>query len=378
MSVVWLAPVGLFGVVFVALPIAVHLLARHQARQVPFPSLRFLQQTQLAALRRRNLEDVLLLVCRVLTIALAALALAGPIVHSATRSAAYAARLSRAVILTGPAPDDRARQLQADAFQSAAFHRAELSDAVSDALLWLDAQPASAREVVFAGALHRGDVTEADVRRIPPDVGIRFAASGATASTDVTIPILTRRNGALVLVSRSTHLSAEATRVTTGGVQPLPADAVSILAANQIVADAALNAALDAGVPWRQTMPPVVLAWEDADAAAVARSRTAGARIVMMAVPQPVATSADAVYRELRQLSPPDLIEPVVIPDAQLQRWSRPPGPPSAAAPLVDEGDRRWLWLGALVLLALEWRLRRSRIAARAAAATTGSEARVA
>ena len=60
----------------------------------------------------------------------------------------------------------------------------------------------------------------------------------------------------------------------------------------------------------------------------------------------------------------PDLqrAEVVPIPDAQLQRWSRPALPPaSPRIDTVDRDDRRWFWLAALGLLALETWMRRAR-----------------
>ena len=74
MSVNWITPAALIGLLLVALPIVVHLLARHQARMLAYPSLRFLQETQLAALRRRSIQDAALLACRVAIIAIAAIA----------------------------------------------------------------------------------------------------------------------------------------------------------------------------------------------------------------------------------------------------------------------------------------------------------------
>ena len=60
----------------------------------------------------------------------------------------------------------------------------------------------------------------------------------------------------------------------------------------------------------------------------------------------------------------------------QLSSWSRQPGSPLADAPLRDEGDRRWLWGAALVLLAVEAWMRRSR--SKLALVADESEARVA
>src|SRR6185295_9815457 len=62
----------------------------------------------------------------------------------------------------------------------------------------------------------------------------------------------------------------------------------------------------------------------------------------------------------------PDLQRAEVVPisDRRLREWSRPAGVP--AAPRIDaleqggEGDRRWFWLAALCLLAIEMWMRRA------------------
>ncbi len=82
MSITWLAPAALLGVALIALPIAIHLLVRQHARTLAYPSLRFLRETQLAAFRRRTLQDGLLLACRAAIVALAAVALAGPLLQT--------------------------------------------------------------------------------------------------------------------------------------------------------------------------------------------------------------------------------------------------------------------------------------------------------
>jgi hypothetical protein len=253
-----------------------------------------------------------------------------------------------------------------------------VADAIADAVQWLNVQPASAREVVFAGSLHRGDIDESELRLIPAEIGVRFDATPGTVPAEVTIGVLAWRNGALVRVERATRLGSDATSVAEGPSRVLPPDTLSILAGNQSVAAAALHAVLSAGVPWRDFDQKVVIAWEDADAAAVTRAASNGARVVSMAVPQPIAGSADALMRVLRQVSPPETIEPVPISDARLGQWTRAPGVPSPTAPLTDEGDRRWLWVAVLIMLVIEWRLRQSRSSVSEANAITNDEVRVA
>jgi hypothetical protein len=140
-SVVWLAPLALTGLALVALPILIHLLARHRSRRLLFPTLRFLPTSQLAALRRRSIADWPLLVVRVLIITAAVIAAAAPVFVSAARRAAWDARLARAIVVTGNTPEiealadeearprhgsRRSRPHRAKSSSSAIFERARL------------------------------------------------------------------------------------------------------------------------------------------------------------------------------------------------------------------------------------------------------------
>src|SRR5687768_12091670 len=99
MSITWLTSAAFAGLALVALPIVIHLLVRQQTRMVAFPSLRFLSVTAQAAFRRRSIQDPVLLACRVAIITVAVLALAGPIVQTASRTRGFADRVSRAIVL---------------------------------------------------------------------------------------------------------------------------------------------------------------------------------------------------------------------------------------------------------------------------------------
>lgn len=360
MSMAWLAPAALIGLGLVVLPIAIHLLVRQHARTLAYPSLRFLRETQLAAFRRRTIQDAALLACRVAIVALAAVALAGPVLQTRSRTAGYASRTSRAVVAL-----------------EGARRRPAIADGLADAVRWLGQQPPASREIVIAGTLRRGSVTDSDLSIIPKDIGIRFEHVAAVSPSDVTWPVLTRRNGSLMRFTRSVHLDTDATRVADGPATAVPGDLISIVAADADtpLAEAALRAALAAGVAWSDFDRRVVVAWEGADEAVITR-RSSTARTIRMPVPAPPSAAADAVLAALREESPrPDQLEPVMITPEQLSSWSRPPGPPAINAPLADEGDRRWLWGAALALLALEAWLRRGRADA---ATIIESEARVA
>jgi hypothetical protein len=375
MTIVWLAPAALIGLASIALPIAIHLLVRQHARSIAFPSLRFLRETQLAAFRRRTVEDAALLLCRIGILVAAVIALAGPIVQTASRTGGYAKRVSRAIVAIDSTADDAIAREASGAFQTATFKRTAVADALADATRWLDRQPPSSREIVIAGALRRGVVTEGDLATVPRDIGIRFEPRAGSPQADVTVPVLMRRNGVLVRVDRAMHLALDATRVVDGAAAPVSTNPIAIIANGRDtpLADAALGAVLDVGVvaPARST----IIVWTGADESRVRVA--ANTDVIRMAVPDPPSSAADAVMAALQSASRSTFSEPVPITAEQLAAWSRPAGPPSPAAPLADEGDRRWLWATAIVLMALETWLRRSRAKA-IAQPSMDEEARVA
>ena len=358
MSITWINPVALAGFALIALPIAIHLLVRHQTRSLPYPSLRFLRETALAAFRRRAIQDAALLACRVAIVAAAVMALAGPVLHTATRTAGYANRLSRATV----AVDSNAAPGRSEAvFRSATFNRTAIADAIGDALRWLEAQPPSAREIVFAGSFRRGSIDASDLAAVPPEVGIRFVADTAPAAPNqFTSSSLTRRNETLVRVDHLVRLDTDVTRMADGAAVPVPEDRLRVIAspADQALAEAALRAAVDEGVPWTAAERRLLLVWDGADAAATAEQ---GVDVIRMAAPNPSSSSARATWDAIDRATPRPFVEPVLIPSEQLQSWSRPPGPPSPSAIPGDEGDRRWFWAAALALLGLEHVLRREK-----------------
>lgn len=372
-SITWLNSVALAGFALIALPIAIHLLVRQQTRSLPYPSLRFLRETALAAFRRRAIQDAALLACRVAVVASAVTALAGPVLHTASRTAGYANRLSRATVAVD---SNGAAESSTDVFRAATFERTAIADAIGEAVRWLDEQPPSAREIVFTGSSRRGSIEVSDLAMVPAEVGIRLVPDTAsTALNQFTTSLLTRRDGTLVRVDQLVRVDTDSTWVDAGTTVPVPEDRLRVVAAtaDQALAEAALRAAVDEGLPWTPDDRRLLIAWDGADAAATA---SPGTHIVRMAVPSPE-SSARAIWDAIDRATPRRFVDPVLIPREQLQSWSRPPGPPSSNAIPADEGDRRWFWAAALALLGLEHFLRRER-ATRRSTATARAEARVA
>ena len=363
MSIFWTAPAALIGLALVALPIAVHLLARQNVRTLPYPSLRFLRQTQLAAFRRRAIEDAALLLCRIAIVTLAALALAGPVLQTDAREAAYMGRVSRAIVLTRDGVTrDAMEQAAEGAFRSIVITRLTMADALADAARWFDGQPPSAREIVILGALRRGALNDVELSAVDPDIGIRFLPVTVDTPATVVVPVLSRRDGKLVAISRQVRTGVDTTQVADGPLSTVSPDLIRIIAAagDTALAEAALAAALDAGIPWTNFNQRIVIAWEGADTGAV------GPNTYLIRMPVPAAqAAADEVREVLLTASRPRLREPVLITAEQLAAWTRSPGAPSAVAPIADEGDRRWLWGVVLALLVIEWRIRRAPAAQR-------------
>src|SRR3954453_11542904 len=84
----FLAPLTLVGLLLVALPVVIHLLARRRARRLDFPSLQFLRETPSFKLRPRRIREPLLLAVRAAAIVLLVFGLSRPFItsHTQTRS----------------------------------------------------------------------------------------------------------------------------------------------------------------------------------------------------------------------------------------------------------------------------------------------------
>lgn len=316
MNVLWLTPIAWWGIAALALPILIHLLTRQRTRIVPFPTLRFLRATRLAALRRRSVQDWWLLAMRLLILAAAVAALGGPVIVSATRQEEWRWRFVRAFVLAPGARADvealvateRAANFSSEVFRPTAH----IADGIRDGVMWLDRQPPASREVVIAGDIRNGALSDADLTMVPATTGIRFLPlPGTPEFPQFDVRSTQNDDGVIRHWRMRTTLFADRTRV---------------------------EYSLDGAAK-----PPL-----NVEAAKQDR------------------LFADAVREDYRSL------EPNPINWEEAARWSRPPR--GAAGIPADEGDRRWLWGAALLLLALETWARRKR----RAPASSAEETRVA
>ena len=243
----WVNPAALFALAAVAAPLLIHLLIQRRAERVPFPTLRFLQPTRLAAIRRHLLDDLPLLAVRVALIAAAVAALAGPLLVTASRKQAWDRRMVRATV-----KDTAGAELT----PPGSFAGSSLADGIRRAVVWLDTAPPGRREIVVASPLPIGSITEADVAAIPAGVGVRFERTG-TLPTTRTVPAgrLLTPDG---VRAREVTLAGERTSVRDAGAgDPVawPIDVVSS-PADRPAADAAIAAVLSqrvwAGPPDRR------------------------------------------------------------------------------------------------------------------------------
>ncbi len=257
---IWLNPSAWIAVAAVAVPVLIHILVQRRAERFPFPTLRFIQPTRLAAIRRHVLEDVLLLAIRAATVAAAVAAVAAPLVVTPGRRAEWNHRLVRAVVVdNAPArpsdvappadvaiPSEVARQPSAPAFRTQTFSTTSLPDGIHRAVAWLDAAPPARRELMIVSPLTLGAVNDADIAAIPTEIGIRFERVGTLPrSRDVAVaPVLAQAN---TDIGPALH---ERT-VTLAGTQTIVHEASSGQSAAwpiEVIAPPAARRAMDAAV----------------------------------------------------------------------------------------------------------------------------------
>jgi aerotolerance regulator-like protein len=429
-QILWQNPAALLALAAVAAPILIHILVQRRAEAFAFPTLRFLQPTRLAAMRRHLLEDAALLAVRAGILAAAVAALAGPLIVTSARRQAWEQRVVRAVATDAGAdlgpPLDLGRPTLAREFTTAS-----LPDGIRRAVAWLEASPPARRELVIASPFPIESITAADIAAIPAAIGIRFERSGtlpATREVDAgrvmaTDGVFAREvtlDGVRTLV-RETAAPDRAgwpiEIVNTPDAQPAIDAAVAAVLSQRVWAPAAGRRARvvisgsdrtsgpaipapDPAIrtPWIGESAASLMRDEELQAAAarvtggfadarfatspwltlavstdgspLAVAAESGGRLVVASAAPPVDLFTPLLLRSIGNAlgAAPALTRAEVVPiaDRWLRERERPAGPPAVpdagALRREDaENDRRWLWLAALGLLALETWMRRSR-----------------
>jgi hypothetical protein len=397
---IWNAPAALAGLVLLAGPLLVHLLARQQAKRVVFPAMRFVPRTNAAAVRLRQPSDLALLLVRLAIVAAAVLAAARPVLVTPSRQQEWAARLARAVVVdTSPSvPMAPARALAASeesgAIATRRFESPDLHHAIGAATDWLASAPWGRREIVVISDFQLGAIDAGDTAAVPREIGLRFVRAGSPAPAGrASSPVQGWRGGAW---TPNVAIDARGTAVTwrRDGDAAAPAVVLRAPEADLAAARRALAAAESLGTHTDGRAIEIAFAGADVPAPAppraawIANAAIALQRHALLAAADPAVEAGqrgDALFvrTTLRATSPlaPALVratleavsapivdrelEPGAIDAGTIAAWTRAPQPPPARVP-PDVSDGGWLWGVALALLALESWLRRARRAVHA------------
>ena len=400
-------PWAWLGLIALAVPIAIHLLARRTARVQRFPTLRFLEASRLQPRRYTRLTDLPLLLIRLGIVIIAVAALTRPLFLPADRSQTFDLLVRAIVVDTSSsmlrtsdgqtalvAARERARAHAAESQVSIVMQTASPADALTGAAEWLRTKPGR-RELVVVSDFQRGSIGESDVRALPSDIGLTLDRVEAAPQTGA-ITVRTRTDNAIA--NAQTTLTDDRTTVEWQ-VQPVVSAPPSIVqlsaSADSVASAAALSAALTvtaapgdttrriavvyANYSGREQLvkdaKPIQTPWMGDVAAALdhdgiwrmARGTISGREHMLVFTETPPGSLGSAklmleILQALSPAAPVTELEPRWLPDADLQRWQRPaPRAVELVNPDDDASDGRWLWLLVLLLLAVETVMRRSK-----------------
>jgi hypothetical protein len=394
--VIFQHPIAWIGLAALAVPLVVHLLGRRFARRLPFPTLRFITPSRASAIRPRRVTDVALLAVRLGILVAATAALAQPLLQTGDRLRALEATVARAVIVDASASMNRlaadgrtaleqARQIAEASAGDAASSRVIESPAPGDALhgaaAWLQTQKGRL-EILVVSDFQPQALAAADLERVPAGIGMQFTRVEAGASPARTpdpsrIVRLVRLAGA---GERDRAEAAYRAALATGAPEELRADRPIAIVFPQADDRAALV----------RDARPLSRAWMFEAADAIRRdplvievARVTPAmfashtdRLLVFSPADAGSLASAALMRAAARAvaaAPADReLDRTVRDDRELQSWERAASAVArpGSADRAQTSDGRWFWGAALILLALETWMRRSR-AAPAEAGTT-------
>lgn len=284
--IAWLNPAALAGLGALAIPVLIHLLRQHRAARVLFPSLRFVHPSHTAAVRLRRVSDPWLLLVRLTALALAACALAQPVVLTPARLAAWNARTARAIVIdtsdsmarsgAARAAMEAADAEAASAFAVRRFETADLRAGVEQAAAWLAAAPPATREVVILSDFQHGALTRADLAEVPDTAGVRAVQVGTPPASRQFegVPLLRQGTGSrrteIQLGPSTTQLSITASPEEHSGLRLLTA------AEEAGAAHTLLRTLAAAGTPAPAAAQPIAAAFTGSQPPAAVRAIGAG------------------------------------------------------------------------------------------------------
>ena len=389
----WLNPAAFVALAAIAAPIVIHMLFRRRAQRVPFPTVRFISATNESAFRLQTPSESIVLVVRIGTVACAALALAQPLFLTEGREAAWAQRTVRALVTDATVSDDPGARDAADAdarnsFRAKRFTDDNVGNALDRAIAWLASAPPARREIVILSDFRLGSIQDADIQRVPHDIGIRTVAlqgppavpsfdagsvlhGSATVgqhvelsrlSTSVILVEDTPRRGVEVLADPSQQLLVSRlvdTVAAAGAAAPLPGRPISVhLKGSPSVSVDELRS------HWVRRAAARLLTSSDLQDIDIRLAERDGTLVISADLAPDswaAAVLLQAAFNASRDESSWLTHEPERIPAKRIAGWNREP--PSTASPDSDkttESDGRWLWLAALLLLTAETAIRRT------------------
>ena len=417
------------GLLALAAPILIHLLARRSARVQRFPTLRFLEASRLLPARSTRLSDLPLLLVRLAIVAVAVAALAQPLVLTTDRQRNLGRTLARAILvdtsssMVQPIPTGEsgltfarreAARLAGEAQAGVVVETADPARQIAGASSWLGKR-AARRELVVISDFRLGAIDPADFAAVPAEIGVRMLRVD-TRSASGRIE-LTTRSGATETIARVTiqprstevQWSARAAPAQSADIQLLSsaAERATAEAAQNAVASIAAVTQVDSahsiaivypGYEQRALLSsaaqPLNQDWMGDVVAALrnhgsleraARGNVNGReRLLLFTSAGPASIEAATLMlgalEALDATRPAHEHEPDVLPDRILQQLQREPATLVAPRNFDDDGvsDGRWLWLLVLALLAAETWMRRARRETRALTESPAAYERVA
>ena len=305
MTLHWLNPLALAGLAAAALPVIIHLLKRHRAARVPFPTLRFLTDSRAAAVRMRSLSDPWLLILRVATIVAAVLAAAQPDLVTSWQRARADRRLARAILVDTSSSTgvfDRQRE-EAVAVERRADAVVELRServggSICQAAAALLEGPVARHEIVVISDFQHGTINGAEIDCVPPDAGLRFiqiggALAGHPSVTLVGLPADGRRT------EQRVEFEGPRTKVTfsEGEAAALPQPRILASPNHAVAVAQLLRAAARVGTPTLPANKPMTFIFPGVPAPAAAGLRAPWMIAALVAVREDAALLEVATSR---------------------------------------------------------------------------------